>query len=163
MKTARYMTISLILLPLWGCLSSTDEPPAGAEQEGSSVLEAQLSGTAKATITFINAVDVISSGASFAGFMTPTPLASVPAGHGDLYVETGIGNVTSFGINYTAGGKKCHFDSAAFPGGGTILTPPFCMFTKNAQSQGSTFATCTATVTAVDLTTCSQSVTFSMQ
>jgi hypothetical protein len=142
-----------------------EEPATGQEQGGTSVLEAQLSGTAVATITFTNrgTATANSSSANFAGFLTPAPASSVNAGQSDHYTETGIGNTSSFHIDYTAGSKKCHFDSASFSDGGTLITPPACKFTKNAQSQGSTFATCTATLTAFDLMTCSQSLTFSMQ
>jgi len=111
------------------------------------------------SITFKNngTVSVTSSGASFAGTLTNPPASTVGPGGSDFYTEIGIGNVTSFHIDYSAGGKRCHFDSASFPSGAS------CSFTKNAQSQGSTFATCTATLTSFDFMTCSQSVTFTMQ
>ena len=165
MRHHRHMTVLVFLLPLWGCMSGTDNPAAGDEQEDTSLVEAQLSGTAVARFTFVNngTVTVNSSGVNFAGSLSNPPAASVNAGQSDQYTETGIGNITSFHIDYTAGSKKCHFDSAAFPDGGTILTPPACKFTKNALSQGSTAATCTATITAFNLETCSQSVTFSMR
>lgn len=160
MKYATGLSISLFLFSLWGCVSNLDESTAGMEQDDISVLEAQLSGTAFDFITFTNngTVSVTSSGANFAGTVSPTPLTVVAAGQSNQYTETGIGNVTSFHIDYTAGSKKCHFDSASFPN-----ISGSCTFTKNAQSQGSTFATCTATITGVNLTTCSQSVTFSMR
>lgn len=129
-----------------------------------STIDEAATGTATNSITFNNktTVSVNSGSLNVAGFMTPTPKGTVTAGASDFYTETGIGTVTSFHITYTAqtGGKACHFDSASFPN-----TPPTpgCTFTKNAQSQGSTFATCTATLTSFDNTTCSQSVTFSMQ
>lgn len=154
------LSFSLFLFSLYGCVSNLDESTTGTGQGDTSVLEAQLSGTAFDFITFTNSgtASVTSSGASFAGTVSPAPLAVVAAGQSDQYAETGIGNVTSFHIDYTSGSKKCHFDSASFPN-----TSGGCTFTKNAQSQGSTFATCTATVTGFDLTTCSQSVTFSMR
>jgi len=160
MKYATGLSIPLFLFSLWGCTSNLDESTAGTEPDNTSVLEAQLSGTAFDFITFTNngTVSVTSSGVNVAGFVSPTPLTVVTAGQSDQYTETGIGNVTSFHINYSAGSKTCHFDSASFPG-----TSGGCTFTKNAQSQGGTFATCTATVTGVDLTTCSQAVTFTMR
>ncbi len=154
MKYIKSMVASFFFLPMWACISNTDEPPAEME------LSAQLSGTARATITFNNTIDVSSDTVQVAGFLDKTPSSFVPANQGDRYTETGIGNITSFHINYTAGSKKCHFDSAAFPSSGTN---PVCTFTKNAQSQGTTFANCTATITNFDFGTCSQSVTFSMQ
>jgi hypothetical protein len=165
MQYAKYVVISLLIFPTWGCVSNADESTAGAEPETSSARDEVISGTAIAMITFTNSSTSTanSDSANFAGTVMPTPMSSVTAGLSDHYTETGIGNVTSFHINYTVGSKKCHFDTASFPAGGTILTPPACTFTKMAQSQGSTFATCTATLTAFDLNTCSQSVTFSIR
>jgi len=132
MKHTTGLAIALFLSLLEGCVSNLDGPPANTNQEDTSATEAQLSGTAFDFITFTNngTVSVTSSGANFAGTVSPTPLTTVTAGHSDNYTETGIGNVTSFHIDYTAAfTKKCHFDSASFPNssGG-------CTFTKNAQS-----------------------------
>jgi len=113
------------------------------------------------SITFENKMSVTADPSSLnvAGTLSKTP-GNVSALSTDSYIETGIGSVTSFHITYTAasGGKQCHFDSASFPN-----TTGGCTFTKNTQSQGSTFATCTATITSFNEATCSQSVTFSMQ
>lgn len=159
MKIRECMARLLLLVPMWGCLASSDEPAAGDDRENASAIESDLAGTAFDTITFTNngAAAVTSSGVSFAGTVSPSPAATVGAGQSNTYVETGVGNVTSFHIDYSAGGKKCHFDSASFPNGAS------CTFTKNALSQGSAFATCTATLTAFDLQTCSQSVSFTMR
>jgi hypothetical protein len=151
---ATFMICSIILL---ACVNT--DPDIDTSDEA--VIVPAISATD--TITFNNktSVTVNSGSLNFAGTVSPTPLASVVAGGSDFYTETGIGTVTSFHVTYTAqtGGKACHFDSASFSN-----TPnPGCTFTKNAQSQGSTFATCTATVTSINNTTCSQSVTFSMQ
>ncbi len=155
------------LLPSSGCLSITDpaDPDYDALVEPTSTAQSPLIGTAVATITFKNngTTTATSSGLNFAGTVSPTPAAMVLAGQSNQYVETGITNISSFHIDYTAGNKKCHFDVAAVPSAGTIFTPPSCMFTKNAQSQGTASATCTATLTAFDLNTCSQSISFSMQ
>jgi hypothetical protein len=159
MKYADCVTLSLLLLPMWGCISSPEDPTAGNDQGDVSAVKAELTGTATDSITFKNngTVLVTSSGANFAGFLSKPPAPTVAPGGIDLYTETGIGNITSFHIDYSAGSKKCHFDSASFPSGSS------CTFTKNAQSQGGTFATCTATLTSFDFSTCSQSVTFTMQ
>lgn len=126
--------------------------------------EQAATGPARNTITFRNqtAVGVTSSSVQFAGFMNPAPASSVGSGASDFPVEQNSSPILSFHITYTTqtGGKVCHFDSASFP---NSFPTPGCTFTKGAQSQGSTFATCTATITSFDNTTCSQSVTFTMQ
>jgi len=166
MKHAFFLAVPLLLVS-GSCVSTIDtaDPAAEAPSDPTATTQSALVGTAVATITFKNngTTTATSSGLNFAGTVSPTPAAMVLAGQSNQYVETGITTVSSFHIDYTAGNKKCHFDVAAFPGGGTILTPPSCMFTKNAQSQGTSPATCTATLTAFDLNTCSQSISFSMQ
>jgi hypothetical protein len=132
---------------------------AGAES-ASEAITTNLA-TATDTITLFNNTGVIvdSGSFNFAGTVSPTPLSSVSAGGSDFYTETGIGTTTSFHVTYTArtGGKVCHFNSASFLNGSS------CSFTNNGQSQGGTFATCTATLTSFNNTICSQSVTFKMQ
>lgn len=44
MKYTKHMTIPLFLFPMWGCIVNTNEPTVGEEQEGTSIVEAQLSG-----------------------------------------------------------------------------------------------------------------------
>lgn len=148
---------SFYSLALLACVN----PDADTDATGEAIIVPAISATD--TITFNNKTSVtVNSGSfNFAGTVSPTPLASVGPGGSDVYTETGIGTVTSFHVTYTAqtGGKACHFDSASF----SNAPNPGCTFTKNAQSQGSTFATCTATLTSFNNTTCSQSVTFSMQ
>ncbi|HEX4421220.1 MAG TPA: hypothetical protein VH165_25070 [Kofleriaceae bacterium] len=147
------------MIPMWGCLATADDP-AGDESSGeTSAVTSELTGTASDGITFKNngTASVTPSGLNIAGFLSSQPVSPVLPGGGDSYTETGVGNITSFHIDYSAGSKRCHFDSASFPSGSS------CTFTKNAQSQGGTFATCTATLTSFNLMTCSQTVTFTMQ
>lgn len=151
-----------LMLSVFGIASAAcvDIDTDAGTDTGSEAITANAA-TATDTITFFNNTSVIvdSGSFNFAGTVSPTPLSSVSAGGSDFYTETGIGTVTSFHVTYTArtGGKVCHFNSASFLNGSA------CSFTNNGQSQGSTFATCTATLTSFSNTTCSQSVTFKMQ
>lgn len=185
MKCMNCVTLPLILLSLGGCLSTADEPTAESQQGGISALEDQLSGTASASITFNNNTPdtAFSDSVSFAGSVQGHQFLPVNGFGHDFYTEQGIGNVTSFHINYTAGSKSCHFDDAAVTNPGTLIlcstgsmsqcatpcsgglctTPVTCKFTNNAQSKGSVFANCTTTLTSFDTQTCSQTVTFSIQ
>ena len=160
MKYTIGLSCSLFAFSLWGCMNNLDESTTGTDRDHTSVLEAQLSGTALDFITFRNngTVSVTSSNASFVGFVSPTPLTVVGAGQSDQYTETGIGNVTSFDIDYSAGDKKCHYHSVSVPNSSGI-----CIFTENAKSTGLVFASCTATLTGFNGTSCSQAVTFTMQ
>ena len=102
------------------------------------------------------------SSASYAGTVTPTPLPLL-AGQSQPYTNTGIGNITSFHIDYSnTAGKKCHYDAASF--NQSTPTSP-CVYTKAAKSTGSTYATCTATVTSASTNpaNCSFSVTFGIR
>lgn len=119
---------------------------------------------AQITITATNSTTtmVSPSSASYAGTVAPTP-AALSAGQSQIYVNTGIGNVTSFHIDYSnTAGKKCHYDAASF--NQSTPTSP-CVYTKAAKSTGSTYATCTATVTSVSTNpaNCSFSVTFGIR
>jgi hypothetical protein len=123
-----------------------------------------LAGNTKMTITATNNTTstVTPSGASYAGTVFPNP-APLNAGLSQTYINTGLGNVTSFHIDYSnTAGKKCHFDAASY--NQTTSTSP-CVYTKAAKSTGSTFATCTATVTSAstDPANCAFSVNFKIQ
>lgn len=143
------------LLTITGCAVQPEDDTAPETDTATS----PLTGTATVAITVANhgTAAISPRGLNFAGTVSPTPRSNITTS--DFYTESGVGNVSSFHVNYDSatGGKSCHFDVAAFPSGAS------CTFTKNAQSQGSTFATCTATVTSFDFMTCSQAITFSMQ
>lgn len=116
------------------------------------------------TITAANntTTTVSPTGANYAGTVTPTPVA-VNSGLSRTYINTGIGNITSFHIDYSnAAGKKCHYDAASF--NTTTPTSP-CLYTKAAKSTGSTYANCTATVTSASTNpaNCAFSVTFGIR
>jgi hypothetical protein len=144
-----------------------EESTAGDQPEDISTFQSQLSGTAQNAMAFTNreTATVTSSGLNFAGFLltdpsiplSNPPAAQVAPSQSDFYAEEGIGNITSFHIDHTAGSKKCHFNTATFPNGG------ICQFIANGQSQGTTFATCTAQITFEDPQTCSQVVQLIMQ
>ena len=101
------------------------------------------------------------SSVQFIGTLAPTPLALI-AGANQSYIDTGFGNITSFHANYSSGTKKCHFDGASY--NQTTSTSP-CVYTKAANSTGSTSATCTATITAssLDPANCSFSVNYGIR
>lgn len=108
---------------------------------------------------------VTPSGQNFAGTVLPLPQA-ILARQSQAAVNTGIGNVTSFHIDYkqTTGGKGCHYDAASYSNIGPTGIKS-CIYTKAAQSNGSSYATCSATVTSFssDPNNCSFAVTFSIK
>lgn len=119
---------------------------------------------AQITITATNSTTttVSPSNASYAGTVNPTPLPLL-AGQSQLYLNTGLGNITSFHIDYSnTAGKKCHYDASSY--NQTVTGSP-CVYNKAAKSTGGTYANCTATVTAasVDPANCSFSVTFGIR
>lgn len=116
------------------------------------------------TITATNntTTTVSPSNASYAGTVNPTPIALF-AGQSQPYLNTGLGNITSFHIDYSnTAGKKCHFDAASF--NQSTPTSP-CLYPVAAKSTGSTYATCTATITSASSNpaNCSFSVTFKIR
>ncbi|MDF3036921.1 MAG: hypothetical protein K0S28_2195 [Paucimonas sp.] len=125
--------------------------------------------TSQITITAKNGIStttIAPSGLNYAGTVLPFP-GNIGANTSQTYTNTGIGTVTSFHLDYTAasGGKKCHFDASSYI---TTAGLPYCTFNKAAQSKGTTFATCTATITQMAPVNasdpnCSFSVTFNMQ
>jgi len=113
------------------------------------------------TITATNntTTTVSPSNASYAGTVAPLP-AQLIAGQNQLYINTGLGNLTSFHIDYSnTTGKKCHYDASSY--NQTITGSP-CVYNKAAKSTGTTYASCTATATSAstDPANCSFSVTF---
>ena len=119
----------------------------------------------KMTINVTNntASSATPSSANYAGTLTPLPLA-IPATKTQNYIESGIGNITSFHIDYTAGTKKCHYDAASYSNIDALGTY-YCVYTKAAKSTGSSSATCTATVSALsqDPTNCAFTVNFGIR
>lgn len=101
------------------------------------------------------------SSVQYTGMLSPTPIP-LTAGESKTYYDTGLGNITSFHINYTSGTKKCHFDAALY--NQTTSTSP-CVYTKAATSTGSTYATCTAAITSssLDQAACSFTVNFGIR
>lgn len=123
---------------------------------------AAFSATETITVNNKTTTTITPSSLNYAGTVSPTPIA-LTAGQSQTYVESGIGNVTSFHGDYSnTSGKKCHYDVASY--NQTTSTSP-CVYTKAAKSTGTSFATCTATVTAfsLDPSNCSVSVRFDMQ
>lgn len=119
--------------------------------------------TISITATNNTTTTVSPSSASYAGTVNPFPLLSISPTQSQFYVNTGIGNVTSFHIDYSnTAGKKCHFDAASF--NQSTPTSP-CVYTKAAKSTGSTYASCTATVTSASTNpaNCSFAVTLKIQ
>lgn len=126
---------------------------------GAAFASAQISITATNNTTST----VSPSAASYAGTVLPFPFLTIDPTLSRSYVNTGLGNVTSFHIDYSnTAGKKCHFDAASF--NQTTSTSP-CLYPVKAQSTGGTYATCTATITAASTNpaNCSFSVTFKIQ
>lgn len=114
------------------------------------------------TATNNTTTTVTPSSPNFAGTVAPLP-AQLAVGQSQSYVNAGLGNLTSFHIDYSnTAGKKCHYDAASYNSGG-IGSP--CVYTKGAQSTGGTYATCSATVTSAstDPANCSFSITFKIQ
>ena len=125
---------------------------------------ATLAANTQITITASNktTTTVTPSAANYAGTVAPNPVA-LSAGQSQVYINSGIGNVTSFHIDYgNTTGKKCHFDAASF--NQTTPTSP-CVYTKAAKSTGSSYASCTATVTAASTNpaNCAFSVKFEIR
>lgn len=118
----------------------------------------QITITAKNNTT----TTVSPSSASYAGTVFPAP-APISAPLSQTYINTGLGNVTSFHIDYSnTAGKKCHFDAASF--NQSTPTSP-CLYPVAAKSTGGTYATCTATITSASSNpaNCSFEVTFKIQ
>lgn len=101
---------------------------------------------------------------NYAGTISPAPASSIPANSSNTYYNTGIGTTTSFHVDYSAasGGKKCHYDAASYMNY-PYYGSPYCTFTKAAKSTGYTYATCNATITSMNTSNCSFTVTFSIQ
>lgn len=102
------------------------------------------------------------SSASYAGTVFPAP-APISATLSQTYINTGLGNITSFHIDYSnTAGKKCHFDAVSF--NQSTPTSP-CLYPVAAKSTGGTYATCTATITSASSNpaNCSFAVTFKIQ
>lgn len=115
------------------------------------------------TATNNTTTTVSPSNASYAGTVNPFPLLSIATTQSQFYVNTGIGNVTSFHVDYSnTAGKKCHFDAASF--NQSTPTSP-CLYPVAAKSTGGTYATCTATITSASSNpaNCSFSVTFKIR
>jgi hypothetical protein len=119
----------------------------------------------KMTINITNNTNISAtpSSANYAGILTPLPLA-IPATKTQNYIETGIGNLTSFHIDYSSSTKKCHYDAASYTNIDAFGNS-YCVYTKAAKSTGSAYATCTATVSALsqDPTNCAFTVDFGIR
>jgi hypothetical protein len=125
---------------------------------GAAFASAQINITATNNTT----TTVTPSNANYAGYVTPLP-AQIIASQSQSYTNVGLGNVTSFHIDYSnTAGKKCHFDAASF--NQSTPTSP-CLYPVAAKSTGGTYATCTATITSVSSNpaNCSFSVTFTIR
>lgn len=132
------------------------------------VSESAMAANSQIAVTTRNltTVTITPSSLNYAGALSPTP-GNIIAGSYQTVYNTGISTVTSYHIDYStvSGGKKCHYDASSW------LSNPAtgaCTFNKAAQSTGSNYATCTATITSTaprspSNPNCSFAVTFGIQ
>lgn len=111
------------------------------------VSESAMAANSTITITTQNkdTVQITPSSLNCTGTILPIP-SNINAEASQTVINTGLSTVTSYHIDYStiSGGKKCHYDASSW------LSNPAtgaCAFNKASQSTGSSYATCTATIT----------------
>lgn len=115
------------------------------------------------TVTNVVIKDGLTSSISVSGtpniLGTVSPaLSTVAAGSSNTNVVTSpYNNIASIHFTYASGSKACKFDTSL-----TVLSG-VPNWTKSGSSTGSTYATCEAKITAVDLYTYNYTVEFTMR